>query len=102
MTDGELVFRNESQSGRTMKAMRKAAENDEEIAARVKLFLYRVTEELYDLEQDPCCLNNLLAAGDGAAEPRRSAMTKALWHWMKDTGDPDRALFEKQVELALD
>jgi hypothetical protein len=34
--------------------------------------------------------------------PRVSAMTKQLWHWMKDTDDPQRKRFEEQVELALD
>ena len=36
--DGEYVFRNESQAGRTMKAMSAAAKNNAQIAARVKLF----------------------------------------------------------------
>lgn len=101
-SNGELVFRNESQSGRTMKAMNKAAKTDEAIAARVELFLHRVPEELYNLQNDPCCLVNLLEKKGGGAESRRSAMSKTLWHWMKETRDPDRGLFEKQVELALD
>jgi N-sulfoglucosamine sulfohydrolase len=100
--DGETTFRNESQSGRTFKAMQAAAEQDPAIAERVREFVYRQTEELYDVEADPSCLNNLLANQGGKAESRRSAMTKTLWHWMKRTGDPQRGLFEKQVELALD
>jgi N-sulfoglucosamine sulfohydrolase len=100
--DGETKFRNESQSGRTMKAMQKAAEEDPAVAARVKDFLYRSTEELYDLQKDPACLTNLLAKKGGVGESRRSAMTKSLWHWMKRTGDPERKTFEGQVELALD
>jgi len=100
--DGKTEFRNESQSGRTMKAMVKAGKSDAAVAARVQDFLYRTREELYDLEKDPACLKNMLEAKDGRAEPRRSAMSKALWHWMKDTEDPQRKSFEKQVELALD
>ncbi len=58
--DGKTVFRNESQSGLSMNAMKAAAQTDERIAARVKLFLYRVPEELYDFENDPAALKNLV------------------------------------------
>ena len=85
-----------------MKAMRKAAETDPEIAKRVDVFLHRCTEEMYDLKKDPDCLVNLIEKKNDRWTPRSSAMSKALWHWMKDTGDPERKNFEGQVELALD
>jgi len=100
--DGKTVFKNESQSGRTMKAMRKAAEMDPEIAKRVDVFLHRCTEEMYDLKKDPDCLVNLIEKKNDRWTPRSSAMSKALWHWMKETGDSEREKFEAQVELALD
>lgn len=100
--DGETRFRNESQSGRTMRAMVASAENDPAVAERVKHFLYRTTEELYDLQSDPDCLVNLIAEPNDQYSPRASAMSKRLWHWMRETNDPQRELFEKQVELALD
>jgi N-sulfoglucosamine sulfohydrolase len=58
-SNGEKVFRNESQAGLTMKAMKQAAKTDEEIAARVQHFLYRTPEEFYDNESDPDALHNL-------------------------------------------
>lgn len=58
-SDGKTIFRNESQNGLTMRAMRVAAENHPKIAERVKLFLYRVPEELYDYQNDPDARNNL-------------------------------------------
>lgn len=58
--DGETVFRNESQSGRTFKAMQQAAQADKDIAARVELFSKRVPEEFYDFRNDPDALNNLI------------------------------------------
>ncbi|MGB2824181.1 MAG: sulfatase [Phycisphaerae bacterium] len=58
--DGKTAFRNESQAGLSMNAMKAAAETDKSIAARVKLFLYRVPEELYDFENDPAALKNLV------------------------------------------
>jgi N-sulfoglucosamine sulfohydrolase len=100
--DGKTVFRNESQSGLTMKAMREAAKDDEALAKRVAFFLHRGTEELYDLKNDPNCLKNLLEKPDDRWTPRASAMSKRLWHWMKEMEDPQLKKFEEQVDLALD
>ena len=58
--DGTTIFKNESQSGLTMRAMVRAAEKDPAIAKRVKLFLYRVPEEFYDYENDPDAIHNLI------------------------------------------
>ncbi len=96
-SDGETVFKNESQSGRTMKAMKKAAKSDEDIAARVQDFLYRQTEEIYDLQEDPTCRRNLLAKKGGVGQAKRSEMKKVLWEWMQKTGDPQRESFKRQV-----
>ncbi|MEK6231666.1 MAG: hypothetical protein N2A42_07425, partial [Luteolibacter sp.] len=100
--DGETQFRNESMSGLTYKAMKAAAKTDTAIAARVKLYDHRVREELYDVRIDPFCLNNLITKPNDKFSPRTSAMTKALWHQMKDTDDPQLKRFQSQVELALD
>lgn len=59
-SDGKTVFLNESQSGLTFRAMQRAAETDPGVAARVKLFRYRVPEEFYDYENDPCARKNLI------------------------------------------
>lgn len=59
-SDGEIKFRNESMSGLTFEAMIEAAKTDVEIQKRVDLYLYRVKEELYDIENDSDCLVNLL------------------------------------------
>ncbi|MBE7466902.1 MAG: sulfatase [Planctomycetes bacterium] len=61
---GKQEFKNESQAGLTMAAMRRAAETDAAVAERVKLFLHRVPEEFYDLEADPHALKNLIGAPD--------------------------------------
>ena len=99
-SDGETQFRNESMSGLTFKAM---ANSDEPAAReRADYFLHRTREELYDIRKDPNCLHNLLDEPGGKWNPRASAMTKALWHWMKDVDDLEIELFEEQVELALD
>jgi N-sulfoglucosamine sulfohydrolase len=58
-SDGTRVFKNESQAGRTFAAMHEAAETDPAVAERVRLFLHREVEELYDTSADPDCLRNL-------------------------------------------
>ena len=93
-SDGKRVFRNESQSGRTMKAMVAAGKSDPKIAARVKLFLYRVVEEFYDLEKDPDALNNLI--DDPAYKPEVDKLRAELEAWMKRTGDVALAAFRNR------
>ena len=60
-SDGERLFQNESQSGRTFKAMKAEGENDSAIEKRVNLFEYRVVEELYDFKNDPDAKVNLIS-----------------------------------------
>ncbi len=97
-SNGERVFKNESQSGRTMKAMQAAAEDDPDIAERVNMFLYRVPEELYDFKNDPHALTNLVD------DPRYDAELKKLQarleKWMEETGDPALEAFRNRANRA--
>ena len=45
----------------TYKRMEELAKNDEKLAARLALLKHRVVEELYDIENDPDCLVNLIS-----------------------------------------
>jgi len=74
-SDGEKVFRNESQAGLTMKAMKQAAKTDEAIASRVQHFLYRTPEELYDNNSDPDALQDLTKNPDHQAMLKRMRAT---------------------------
>jgi len=76
----ETVFQNESQNGLTFPAMQEAAKSDEEIAARVKMFQYRTREELYNYEEDPYALKNLIDDPDYADDLRliRRKMLESL------------------------
>ncbi len=85
-SDGQRIFKNESQSGLTFKAMQAAARNDSAIAARVKLFQYRVVEEFYDFEKDPDALHNLI--DDPKYRKEIEKMRSELLQWMQRTGDP--------------
>lgn len=93
-SNGTRHFRNESQAGRTMEAMRQAAETDEEIAQRVDLFLHRVPEELYDFQNDPDALYNL--ADDPDYQPKLKEMRQRLSAAMEATGDPALDVFRKR------
>ncbi|MHC5058816.1 MAG: sulfatase/phosphatase domain-containing protein, partial [Planctomycetota bacterium] len=84
-SDGKHWYRNNNE-GKTMAAMNAAAKNDPFIAARVKLFRYRVPEELYDLSRDRDCLRNLIDSPEHADVIRE--MRKRLEDWMVATGDP--------------
>jgi len=84
--DGERIFKNESQSGLTFKAMQAAAKTTPKIAARVKLFQYRVVEEFYDFANDPDALHNL--SGDPRYKNELDRTREELLEWMKQTDDP--------------
>ncbi|MFN4260392.1 MAG: sulfatase [Gemmataceae bacterium] len=94
-SDGKRIFRNESQSGRSMKAMQAAAQTDPKIAARVHHFLYRTKEELYDYEKDPDALHNL--ANDPKYREQLLHYRRLLFQHMKETNDPQLAAFQKDV-----
>ncbi|MHC4440194.1 MAG: sulfatase family protein [Planctomycetota bacterium] len=85
-SDGQRVFKNESQSGLTFNAMKAAAKKDESVAERVKLFQYRVVEEFYDFKSDPDGLNNLINDPDYKEEIDK--LRKEMIDLMKKTNDP--------------
>ncbi|UCC99046.1 MAG: sulfatase-like hydrolase/transferase [Phycisphaerales bacterium] len=91
-SDGQRIFKNESQSGLTFNAMKAAAEADDSIATRVRLFQYRVVEEFYDFENDPDALHNLI--DDPRFKQEIENMRQTMRKWMKKTGDPALEAFE--------
>jgi N-sulfoglucosamine sulfohydrolase len=95
-SDGRTVFRNEAQSGLTFKAMRRAAGGDPAIADRLRLFEYRVPEEFYDYENDPCALRNLIHHPDYRQEINR--LRGALLESMLATADPQLEAFQRLLE----
>ena len=94
-SDGKRIFRNESQSGLTFNAMKTAAQKDDSVAARVKLFQYRVVEEFYDFKNDPDGLHNLI--DDPSYKEEIDKSQKELHDWMKKTGDTALAAFENRT-----
>jgi N-sulfoglucosamine sulfohydrolase len=91
-SDGKTEMRVESMAGLTFPAMRAAATTDPAIAARVKHFVYRSKEELYDYANDPHALQNLIddkQHGTLAAKYRN-----LLLQHMRDSRDPQLGVFE--------
>lgn len=64
---------------------RKAEEGDPHAIAMVEKYHHRPAEELYDVVEDPHCLNNLI--GDPNLEDIRSDLSAKLDQWMKSQGD---------------
>ncbi|WP_269538883.1 sulfatase family protein [Cerasicoccus fimbriatus] len=93
-SNGQRVFMNESQAGRTFNAMQAAAAQDPELAARVQLFLYRVPEEFYDFQNDPHALVNLI--DDPAYADELNALRNELEAWMQRTEDPTLTAFRNR------
>jgi N-sulfoglucosamine sulfohydrolase len=92
-SDGKTEMRVESMQGLTFPAMREAASNDAAIAARVKHFVYRTKEELYDYGSDPHALHNLV--DDGQHDERLAKYRTILLRHLTESADPQRPAFEK-------
>ena len=97
-SDGERVFRNESQSGRTFSAMEHATDENPEVAARVDLFLHRVPEELYDFASDPDARNNLI--DDPEYADQLEHLRTAMESWMVEHDDPALVAFRHREDRA--
>ena len=95
-SNGETVFRNESMSGLTWKAMVKAAESDPKVAARVKHYSYRSKFEFYDYQSDPDALTNLV--GNDQYRKAISDCKSRLSGVMRSSNDPATAEFETSVD----
>lgn len=92
-SDGKHRYRNNNE-GLCMRAMQQAASSDPKIAARVRLFRFRVPEEFYDLAKDPDCLHNLIDRPEH--QTQIAAFRQRLRQWMEATGDPMRAAFKNR------
>jgi N-sulfoglucosamine sulfohydrolase len=103
-SDGETVYKNANE-GQTFKAMEAKGKTDKAIQARVTLFRHRVQEELYDLQKDPGCLNNL--ADNNAFSRTKERYRAAMKTLMTEKGDPILAVLKlidkpKQMRQLVD
>jgi N-sulfoglucosamine sulfohydrolase len=92
--DGETLYKNESKSGLTYKAM--VAASDDEIAARVRFFDYRCREEFYDFSKDPDALHNMI--DDEKYQDVINIYRKHLREYMETTQDYVLETYDKCVK----
>jgi N-sulfoglucosamine sulfohydrolase len=84
-SDGKAMVKTATQGTATYRRMKSLAPTDEKIAARLRLFDHRVLEELYDIENDPDSLHNLI--NDPAHAEAANRLRKQLENWMEETND---------------
>jgi N-sulfoglucosamine sulfohydrolase len=93
---GDRRYRAENMDGLSWPAMTEAAEHDPVVAERVRFYLERAPEELYDLEADPFGLRNL--AGDPAHAEALDDFRGRLRDWMIEHGDPQLKNYRLHLE----
>ena len=82
-----------------MRAMEEAAENDPAILARIMLYRYRCLDELYDLENDPGCVNNLVANPEYRTV--LTALRETMEANMQASGDPLLRAFRNRNDASI-
>jgi N-sulfoglucosamine sulfohydrolase len=97
-SNGERIMATATQGTPTYRRMRELARTDSAIAARLELFNHRVVEELYDVENDPDCLKNLI--DDPAHQAEAAWLREILEAWMAKTTDPMLEVFRRRDDPA--
>ena len=90
-SDGERKFATATIGTQTYRQLVKRAAAEPAIAARLQLFDHRKLEELYDIQQDPDCLHDLIDDPRHAAE--RDELRSLLVEQLRRTADPVAPLF---------
>jgi N-sulfoglucosamine sulfohydrolase len=93
-SNGKRIMQTATTGTPTYRRFRELAAADPTLAARHKLYQFRVVEELYDVEHDPDCLKNLI--DDTAYASQRDALRHDLDNWMVKTSDPMLEVFRRR------
>ncbi|MCA9030006.1 MAG: sulfatase, partial [Planctomycetaceae bacterium] len=84
-SNGERVMATATSGTSTYRRFAELAKSDPVLAARHDLYQHRVVEELYDVVQDPDCLQNLIDSPNHQDAVRD--LRSHLEFWMIETGD---------------
>ena len=98
-SDGEDIMRTATQGTKTYKRMKELAPTSEELRQRLDLFEHRVIEELYNVQEDPDCLINLIDSK--SHQSVLEDMRNRLKIWMEETSDPALVAFEGRKDEAI-
>ena len=90
-SNGTRNFATATKGTVSYRRMQALAQTDSYAAARLKLFDYRVPEEMFNYAKDPDALDNLVAKPENKAE--RDRLIKLLDDWMVRTKDPMLEVF---------
>jgi N-sulfoglucosamine sulfohydrolase len=98
-SNGTRIMQTATSGTPTYARFRERADTDPVLAARHKVYQYRVLEELYDVEVDPDCLKNLI--DEPAYASQRDKLRQALDDWMIKTKDPMHEVFRRKSDFAF-
>jgi N-sulfoglucosamine sulfohydrolase len=98
-SNGKRIMQTATTGTPTYRRFRDLAAQDPALAARHKLYQFRVVEELYDVEHDPDCLKNLI--DDPAYAAQRDELRQTLDNWMVKTNDPMLEVFRRRNDAAF-
>jgi N-sulfoglucosamine sulfohydrolase len=98
-SNGERVMATATQGTPTYRRMKERAATEPTLADRLALIDRRVLEELYDVEQDPDCLQNLI--DDPLHRVEADQLRAALEQWMVETGDHLLDVFRQRDNEAV-
>ena len=95
-SNGERVFATATNGTRTCKRMIDLARTDKQIAARLDIYRHRVPAELYQVDQDPDCLVNLIDSPEH--QKALGQLQGNLKQWMVRSKDPILECFRKRED----
>jgi N-sulfoglucosamine sulfohydrolase len=98
-SNGKRIMATATTGTPTYRRMAELARTQFTLEARHKLYQFRVPEELYDIENDPDCLNNLIHSP--AHQAQLDALRARLEAWMVETGDAMLPVFRQRDDPAV-
>jgi N-sulfoglucosamine sulfohydrolase len=93
--NGDRLYSGSSLGGSFFQSMVDAGKTDPKWAARAEHILRRTPEELYDIEKDPSCMNNLI--GNPEYAPVIKTFQKAMTAHLKAVSDPVEPVYSTYV-----
>jgi len=94
-SNGQREFRR--LGGGAADAMKRASQDDPELAARLKHVRFRTVEEFFDLKSDPHCLQNLMVSDLRQHSPEQKRLAGLLEDWMTSINDSAVVAFQHRT-----
>jgi N-sulfoglucosamine sulfohydrolase len=97
-SNGTRIMATATSGTSTYRRMAELAKTDSYLNARHDLYQHRVPEELYDIHEDPDCLNNLIHSTEHQGE--LNSLRGKLEQWMAQTKDGMLDVFRHREDAA--